>query len=139
MREYKKNPYIRDFAGRLVRNLQGKAWFDEIRIVFDFVRSNIRYTQDINGVETLQTPLATLELGIGDCDDMCTLLASLLEAIGHPTAFIAVGFELDVYEHVYLLTKIADSDSWLSLDPTENQPIGWFPPDTVSYMRLDNR
>jgi transglutaminase-like putative cysteine protease len=140
VRLYKSNPYIRDFAGNLVKGLPGKAWFSEIRAIFSYVQTNIRYTQDINGVETLQTPTATLGLGYGDCDDMCTLLCSLLEAVGHPTAFIAVGFEPGEYEHVYVLTMAGDDPNrqWISLDPTEPNPMGWYPPDTVSFMKVEN-
>lgn len=138
VREYKKHPVIRSLAGDVTKNLRNKAWREEVRAVFEYVRSNIRYTQDINGVETLQTPVATIAVGYGDCDDMCTLLAALLEAIGHPTAFMAVGREAGEYEHVYVITKIGDNDDWISLDPTEDEVMGWQPPDMTVFMRIDN-
>ena len=39
----------------------------------------------INGVETVQTPLRTLENEAGDCDDKSLLTATLLETFGFST------------------------------------------------------
>lgn len=97
----------------------------EIGTLFNFVRSNIRYIQDINNVETIRDPLATLQLGRGDCDDMVTLLSTLLETIGYTTKFVAIGFQAGYFDHVYLEVIEPDSGSWLALDPTEPNAMGW--------------
>lgn len=138
VRAGKKSLDIRLLAGDLTQSLGNKAWFDEIRTLFDYVQSNIRYTLDINGVETLQTPEVTLSLGYGDCDDMCVLLASMLESIGHPTRFRAIGFTPNEYEHVFVETQIGGSGQWMALDPTEPNPAGWSPPGVISYMVCNN-
>lgn len=114
----------------------------EVRACYFYVVNNIRYTQDPNGVEMLQTPVATLEIEQGDCDDMCVLLASLLEALGHPTRFVAASFDAtqpDTFSHVFLQTITPDCNRWLSLDPTEpEEKIGWQPPDIVRWLIRDN-
>lgn len=69
-----------------------------------WVRERVTYWPDIDGVETIQSPVRTLELGIGDCDDMCVLAATLLRAAGHGTAWVLIGYEShDQPEHVCVL------------------------------------
>jgi transglutaminase-like putative cysteine protease len=133
VKDGKKKPIIRDTAAQLVNGLSSKNYAGEIAKIFTFVRDKIRYTRDINGVETLHIPEQVLEQGYGDCDDKAVLLASLLEAIGHRTRFIAVGFEPNNYSHVLTQTVFRDG-RWLSLDPTEDKPIGWFPKNVQVRM-----
>lgn len=125
VREYKKHPDIRGRATSLVQDLDQKAWTDEVRRIHAFVRDGIRYTRDINGVETVQSPDVTLRLQHGDCDDKSTLLASLLEAIGHPTRFVAIGMQAGHYSHVLVETRIGAR--WIALETTEDKPAGWNP------------
>lgn len=127
---------IRQLALSLVHRNGQKDWYGEVRDLHQFVRDHIRYVKDIRGVETLQTPEKTLEIGQGDCDDKSTLLAALLESIGHPTKFIAVGFAPKQYVHVLVATKIGPR--WIPLETTEPQEVGWFPPGVKSIMRWTN-
>ena len=121
----RRDMQVRVTALSLVENLPPKAWAQEIYALFYFVRDQIRFVRDINEVETLHTPEKTLEIGQGDCDDKVILLASLLESIGHPARFVAVGFRPDEYEHVYVETKLGNQ--WLPLETTEPVEPGWNP------------
>lgn len=125
---YKRADAVRSVALDLTRNVRPKDWLAEVRAVFEFVRDHVRYVRDVRGVETLQTPAATLEIEAGDCDDKSTLLAALLESIGHPTRFVAVGFTSPgQYSHVYVETRVGDR--WLPLDATvSTATVGWAPP-----------
>lgn len=123
---------MRALTASLVLNVTAKDYRAEVEKVFDFVRDNVRYTQDINDVETIQYPVNTLEFGYGDCDDMATLLASMLESIGHPCRFAAVGTVAGEFEHVLIQTLIGTS--WVALDPTEDHPMGWAPPGIAGYL-----
>lgn len=122
----KKNPVIRHLAMSLVKNNGQKDWAGEVRDIHAFVRDSVRYVKDVRGIETLQTPEKTLELGQGDCDDKSVLLASLLESIGHPTRFVAIAFEPDNYVHVFVETKIGPH--WIAAETTEPVELGWYPP-----------
>jgi transglutaminase-like putative cysteine protease len=124
-RAYKRHPDIRGKATALVQSLPQKSWSDEVRRLHAFVRDDIRYTRDIRGVETVQSPDVTLRLEHGDCDDKSTLLASLLEAIGHPSRFVAIGAMPGTYSHVFVETKIGDK--WIPLETTEDKRAGWQP------------
>lgn len=126
-RRFRADPHIRQLATSIIAPVQAKDWMGELQAIFTYVQVNIRYTQDINGVETIQTPLATLTLGRGDCDDMATLLASLAEAAGFPTRFKAVAFDPGAYEHVWVEAMLPDTQEWVAMDATENEPLGWVP------------
>ena len=130
---YKTDASVRGLALELVRPLAPKDWRGEIRAVVEYVRDNIRYVHDIAGVETLQTPPATIELEAGDCDDKSTLLATLLASIGHRSRFVAVGYrQPNDYQHVYV--EAAHGDDWIPLDATMARPFGWRPRDAVARM-----
>ena len=83
---------VRNHAIEITRSCPSKDFRCEIEAIYSWVDENIRFVRDINGVETLQTPARTLELAVGDCDDHVILLSALLESVGHPTRFVAVGF-----------------------------------------------
>ena len=55
-----------------------------------WVQQHITYVNE--GEETFQTPLATLRQGYGDCDDLTTLIASLVESLGIPCELVAVAW-----------------------------------------------
>lgn len=100
----------------------------EISAIFDWVRSNIRYVDE--HVETIQAPLATIEIGGGDCDDYVVLLGSLLAALGHwPQRIKLVAADNsrpDEFSHVYM--EVFDGRGWLALDGiVKDKPLGWYP------------
>jgi transglutaminase-like putative cysteine protease len=143
VKDGKKNIVIRQRAASLVQNLPQKDRLGEIRALFDFVKDHIRYVRDVRNVETQYFPEQILNQEYGDCNNKSVLLASLLEAIGHPTRFSAVGFEPERFSHVFVDTAIGtntrgtnihNNRKWLSLDPTENKPMGWRPPGIVNWL-----
>lgn len=123
---YKTHPRIRELALQLTRGISQKAYSEEVRALSDFVKNRIRYTRDVNGVETVQTPLKTLEYGAGDCDDKATLLAAMLESIGFETRFHAMGFKPRDITHVLLECEV--NGKWIALETTEPVQMGWLPP-----------
>ncbi len=128
----KTTPLIRERALTIVGAVPGKDFRGEIDRLFVWVRDNVRYTRDVRGVETVQTPAKTLEYMQGDCDDQVTLLAALLESVGIEARFKAVGFSPGTFQHVYLEAR--DNGNWIALDPTEQVATGWFPPNPVETM-----
>lgn len=132
-REARRDPGIRYLSAGLIQNIDAKDYVEEVNTIFKFVQTNIRYTLDINDVETIQMPVNTLEFGYGDCDDMATLLASMLESIGHPSRFAAVGFgPVNEFDHVIIQTLVGTR--WIALDATEPNPMGWEPPNITSWL-----
>ena len=119
VREYKKSLPVRQLALSLIRDLPGhKNWVGQIKRLHFYVQKHIQYVRDVRGVETLQTPIVTIQIRQGDCDDQAVLLAALLESIGHPTRFVAIKQNIfGPFVHVYTETKIGPR--WLPLETTE--------------------
>lgn len=136
VKKYKHNPYVRELALKLTKSLSQKNYPGEACAIHYFVRDQIRYVKDIRGIETIQTPLQTLRLRQGDCDDKSVLSAALLESLGHPTRFLAVGFSGKHLTHVITQTKIGEK--WVSLETTEPVELGWTPPNIKNYLIQHN-
>ncbi len=130
IREGAKDFHVRRTAIRIfdAYSVPPKDFLGEIEALFDWVRRNVRYTRDIHRVELLHSPRRMLELRAGDCDDMVILLASMLEATGHPTRLVLVGSnprKPRLFTHIYL--EVLFRTRWIPLDPTMRKPMGWAP------------
>lgn len=116
---------IRRLALGIVAPFAQKDYLREAAALHAFVRDRIRYVKDPLDGELVQTPVATLGIGQGDCDDKATLLAALLRAAGHPARFVAVAVGDDPnLSHVYVETKIGPT--WYAAETTEPWPFGAF-------------
>lgn len=124
---------IRNKAIEITRGVRSRDFAGEVEALWSWVHENIRFVRDVHGIETVQSPIKTLELGAGDCDDHATLLASYLLSIGHPVRFVAVGFRPGILSHVFAETKIGPK--WVPLETTiDGAYIGWYPPRVRSRM-----
>lgn len=136
-REQSVSPLIRQFTQKLVQERQQKDRIGEIRTIGEFVRDCIRYVRDPIGTELVQAPEATMKLQSGDCDDKATLAAAMLQSVGHPVRFVAIGFAPGQFSHVFLETKIHRKNGgnpWMAVETTEPWPIGRAPVGYVSKM-----
>lgn len=123
---------VRTQAERLTRGLPPRQWFAEIRALHEFVRDGIRYLRDPVNMERVATPEMTLEIGQGDCDDKATLLAAMLDSIGHPARFVALAFNGEGFSHVLVETKVRntgdDRRDWMPLETIlPGKEMGWYP------------
>lgn len=134
--QYKTAPQVRELALSLTRRLPQKDFRGELNALFNYVQNHIRYVRDVYDVETIQTPVKTLEYGQGDCDDKSSLLAALLESIGHKTRFKAVGFTPGQISHVLLEANVLGE--WIPLETTEPVALGWTPPRVREQIIVSN-
>lgn len=122
--------------GILIQNgIQPKDYLGEIRTLFEWVQSNIRYTRDIHRVELLHSARRMLDLRAGDCDDMTILLSAMIKSIGHPVRIVLVGFNprrQRLFTHIYL--EAFFKGWWIPLDPTMKHAMGWSPPATTKRI-----
>ena len=132
--EGKRHPRIRDIAGQILSRkadgswaVQERDWNAEVDAIFNFVRQNVRYTRDNHEVELFQKASRTLELKIGDCDDLSILLGSLLKNVGYPVLLRVIGLGGNTYQHIYVVVGIPPTSptTWKPLDASQNQPPGW--------------
>jgi hypothetical protein len=114
-----------------------KDYFGELRCLHAFVRDHVRYTRDVEGVETLQTPVQTLNVLAGDCDDKAMLFCSLAGAVGFQTRFCAIGVRDQPFSHVMAQALLEDVGEYINAETILTDPpveLGWEPPDTTSCM-----
>lgn len=135
-RDGKKNFNVINKARSIIRGCGQKDYACEAASLQSWVRDNVRYVQDPRDVELIQEPAKTLELMAGDCDDKATLLASMLEAIGHQARFVVIATDQPgVFSHVYVETKLGTV--WVAAETTEPVPFGWEPPPEIVKSRFN--
>jgi hypothetical protein len=107
----------------------------EVRAIYDWVRRNVRFFKDIEGVETLRTAREILTIQGGDCDDInAVLLPSLLLTIGHQVRLVTISNYPDqprVFSHVYCQVEM--NGQWVDLDAARRDPA--FGKGPRSYFR----
>jgi len=125
-----RGPKLRALAGQIVRTCPSRgnsseeaAGACELYSVFSFVESNVRYNGDATllggkGVDLYQSPLRTLEMGIGDCFPSGTLL------LRDDFTFVPV-------EKIKVGEKIWGYDKWSTVTATACK--GLLPLDAVKF------
>lgn len=120
----------------------------EVEHVYNFVRTNVRYSHDVWSIDTFQGPLQTLYLRTGDCDDISVLLVCLLLLIGVEAKWVVIRTKdpvqtgnrveylpADDWNHIYVLAGVPkvlpDKKSrveWIPLDASLPASPGWSVP-----------
>lgn len=112
----------------MAQRVRARDYLGEIKALFEWVQSNIRYTRDPHRVELLHSARRMLELRAGDCDDMTILLGAMLQSIGHPVRIVVVGpnpKRPGLFTHVY--PEVQFRGRWIAIDATVPHPMGWKP------------
>jgi transglutaminase-like putative cysteine protease len=135
IRESKQVPIVRETAENIISAVPERSWRAEMNALFNYVRANLRYTQDIENVETVKTPLRHLTdikqrgIAYGDCDDATVLLGALLVNAGYSVRVVIIKSDRNTsgeYNHIYLYAKIPNTDAWVCLDATaKDKPFGF--------------
>jgi transglutaminase-like putative cysteine protease len=133
VKQYKLDLNVRNMALDLTGHLPPKDRSSELTALQHFCRDRIRYVNDVDGVETIQTPVQTLNLRAGDCDDKATLLCALAASIGFATRFCAIGVRGEEFSHVMAQARLGDD--FINCETIiSGAEVGWFPPDATSFM-----
>lgn len=123
--------HIRELALQIIGDA---GYVGQVRAVQVWAQQNIRYIRDPPDLELVQTPQKTLQWRAGDCDDQSVLTAALLQSIGHPVQFMAMGFRGGPLEHVMTRTKIGPQ--WVAVETIKPVALGFVPPGVSStYIR----
>jgi hypothetical protein len=112
-----------------------KDYVGELRCLHAFVRDCVRYVRDVEGVETLQTPVQTLNVLAGDCDDKAMLFCALAGSIGFQTRFCAIGVRDEPFSHVMAQALLENVGQYVNAETIlESVELGWEPPDATTAM-----
>jgi transglutaminase-like putative cysteine protease len=146
IRIYKTDPDVRRLTAAILSRRCGRSWCikekdwaNEVRAIFKFVRDQVRYTRDPDGVDTYQSPLVALESGAADCDCYVILLGSMLQSVGYPIQCRIIQLNgASTYGHIYLLVGMPPTKptGWVPLDTSVDEPPGFqAPPYMVSKWK----
>lgn len=115
-------------ASQVLRKVDPKDYFGQVSALHEWVKKNIHYVRDPNGVELLRSPFWTLYYKAGDCDDQAVLLSSLAQAVGFKTKFKAIKGDSrfpDEFSHVYSQVLIPEK-GWVTSDTiVPHAKLGW--------------
>lgn len=114
--------------------IQPRDWLGEVCALSESVKNNVRYTLDAYGMDTYRTPDRTLDMAMGDCDDMAALAGAALQAVGYPVKIKVIQMPgQDDFHHIYLLAGLPPQrpSRWVAVDPTQPYSCGWEPDGIV--------
>ncbi|HZR27893.1 MAG TPA: transglutaminase-like domain-containing protein [Terriglobales bacterium] len=125
------NLEVRRTAIDITRNVASRNYIGEIDAIQQWVLQNIKFRGEYK--ETIQTPLVTLKLRAGDCDDHAQLVAALLMSIGHKTRFKTVAADRQApndFSHVFTEVQNPRTQEWIPIETTvAGVRAGWAPPN----------
>ena len=120
--------------------IKEKDWDNEARAIFTYVKRSVRYSRDIEGKDTYQHPLRTLELGVGDCDDLSILIGAMLLSAGYPVKHRVIRTtSAKEWNHIFPLVGLPPGapTRWLAMDACVSRPMGWHPPSAMIAQTKD--
>lgn len=137
----KADPVIRRILGVILKDVPEKDYMGELQAIFDWVKSNVRYTHDPHKLELFQKPTRAIELKLGDCDDQAIVIGSMIQSIGYPLRLRIIGVSSKQPEHIYCMAGLPptendeDIQAWVAMDATVPNPMGWeYPHERLKYL-----
>jgi hypothetical protein len=121
--KYTGNPVLVEFAAKLIRlnNIPARDEKSLVRYIQLFVQQKIKFFREYP--ERWQSPLQTLALGIGDCDDKTILVGSILRSFRIPVQLVFLRFSnipgKPAFAHVYPRAKI--DGKWIAVETVRDQ------------------
>jgi transglutaminase superfamily protein len=104
----------------IVRSVPAYDEFGELEALYEWAKSNIRFTKDPLTKEKLYPPQELLKIRAGDCDDISMLLGAFALALGYPARLITISANPDApqeFSHVYVQAEApVGSGQWVSMD-----------------------
>lgn len=122
IRTEKVLPIVRVFAAQIVNGCGPLEAACRARAILGWVRNNMRFTPDPEGVETVMLPSFQLQhyrdrgWTFGDCDDGAALIGALDAAIGLPVRLRVASFIPDGRFH-HIWTEVRVGKKWVEQDP----------------------
>ena len=119
---FRADPQIRQLALHAIRHykapMRDKA--AQARACAQWARDNIMYVHELP--ERFQWPDETLRTRAGDCDDFTTLIGSMIESVGIPSAMVVMQIN-GQWSHIFPAARMQPYGALLPLDATNKFPI----------------
>lgn len=98
----------------LAFNLEGNSVEETAQNIWEFIRENLTYRLDTEGIEELRTPARTLHDKIFDCDDATILTSAILINLGIPHEYRIVSYEQKgKFGHIYPVAIDEMGNDWV--------------------------
>ena len=133
--KYRTNAEIHTFAAQALTDfcggtwcVQPRDWLGEVCAISEHIKNNVRYTLDTYGIDTYRTPIRTLQLAMGDCDDMAQLAGAMLQAVGYPVMIKVIQTpDQDDFNHIYIMAGMPPQNpkKFVAVDPSQPFGCGW--------------
>lgn len=129
------DPVVIKAAQDAIRLVPERNDYATFQAVLDDVRRRMRYTADPIDAEVVKHPRVAIQGSDDspngrepmDCDDVSTLTAAMLGALGYQTRFVTVAADASrpkEWSHVYLVARTT-AGAWVPMDPImRGWPIG---------------
>lgn len=131
--QWRGDQTLRDYALKATSTVRDKHDTGQMaRALYRWISGNIEFIKDQFGIERLQSPDVTIQLGSGDCDDHAILSAAMLLSIGIPARLRVVALnpnQPDVFNHIF--TEYFDGRAWKSFDTTLKAFAGYPIPESL--------
>lgn len=121
-----QNPTMLALARRVTNSCRGRDAMCELRTIYQFVVTNVRYTGDMASIDTFSAPIRTLQMGGEDCDGHCLVNAALAIANGFQAKARITSNRGTTWDHIYCLVGMPKgrTEKWVALDSTLARSIG---------------
>jgi hypothetical protein len=119
---YTGNPVLVEFTAKLIKlnNIPARDEESLARYIQLFVKKHIKFFREYP--ERWQSPLQTLALGLGDCDDKTILVASILRSFRLPIKLIFLRFESkDGKKYSHVFPKVKLNNRWFALETVQDK------------------
>lgn len=115
-----RDPKMREYGLAITEGCQARNDMCELAAIYEFVKTNIRYTGDITNKDTFQSAYRTMQYAGGDCDDMFTLCAVLAMENGFQTRARITSNTGATWDHIFCMAGIPKHEPrrWIALDTT---------------------
>ncbi|MFH8038918.1 MAG: transglutaminase-like domain-containing protein [Candidatus Aenigmatarchaeota archaeon] len=144
-----KDPVIIINARRIIAKGNAKTDFERAKLIYDYIKRNIRYVKDpvgfemlIMGGKNISAAQKILSEKVGDCDEHVILAGAMLRAIGIPISLVTIATPqtFPFFSHIYLAVKT--EYGWIPFDTTvpEFQFGDQYPfPKRVKFWAVDDK
>lgn len=120
------NRIVKTKAKEIIANISPTDELGQIRAIFNWVRNNVKYVRDYQGIEELTSPDIIINdinnkrnTYSSDCDDMAMLLCALLRSVGFRTRIEVIALKNDkAYDHARCAVFSQTLNRWLPLEAT---------------------
>lgn len=114
---------VQTYAGAATVALDAEPAHGTITFDIDFDPTYIRDTDQFDQDDHWMRPRDYLETGTGDCEDYALAMASIMEALGHPSRVVIGTGQFRGERRVHAMTETRIDDTYYRLDVAAPQKI----------------